>query len=401
MRSAFRIFTSMKQTKYIVPVLVTFLFAGLIIYSTRGKASVEETIEKETVVLPDTLKLLFVGDVMVHSRQFEAALYEGGDSMYNFHPTLQYIQEYISSADFSMANLEVPFGGKPYTGYPMFSSPPEIVDDLIKAGFNVFFTANNHVADKGKKGIEGTLEHLKKSGASFTGSFKDSLERAENYPLLVEAKNIKLCLLNYTYGTNGMPVYKPNLVNRIDTLQIKKDLEKAKSQAPDYIITCIHWGEEYQQKENENQRELARFLAENGSNLIVGAHPHVVQPFDKIITQKGDTVPVIYSLGNFVSNQRWRYSDCGIVFEVILVKSENRLALHSVAYEPFWVNRYNDHIRSLYRIIPVNDYLRDSTKYELNAVSRGNMMQFYDDARKTLQNLTYSNFYKKKSRSHL
>lgn len=370
------------------------LFACLVLFSCKQKKEPVVTSQAhEEVILPDTLRLLFVGDVMVHSTQYNAARYEGGDSTYNFYPVFQYIEEYISSADLSFANLEVPFGGKPYSGYPMFSSPPEIADDLKKIGFDILFTANNHVADRGKKGLEGTIDHLSAIGLKHLGSYKDSLARSRQYPMQIEKNNIKLSILNYTYGTNGMPVYKPNLVNVTDTIQVLADLQKAKAQNPDFIVTCMHWGEEYHQKESENQRKLAHFLAENGTDLIIGAHPHVIQPFDHIVTQQGDSVPVIYSLGNFVSNQQWRYADGGIAFEAILEKKEDKTALISVAYEPLWVNRFNDPIRTIYRIIPVSDYYRNPEKYELNAEKQTKIEQFYEDTRKKLPELNFSRFF--------
>ncbi len=386
----------MKQSKYIVPVVFGVLFIGFICFyfiSPGKDISTEEIIEEEIVVVPDTLRLIFIGDVMVHSTQYNAAWYEGGDTTYNFVPTFQYVKDYISSTDLSMANLEVPFGGKPYSGYPMFSSPTEIADALKDTGFDLMFTANNHVADKGSKGIEGTLDYLEKLGLLYTGSFKDSASKAANYPLIVEINNIRLSLLNYTYDTNGMPVRKPNMVNLIDTLQIRADLEKAKNQNTDYIITCMHWGYEYHRTEHAEQRELAHFLAENGSDLILGAHPHVVQPYDEIITYRGDTVPVIYSVGNFVSNQQWRYADGGIAFEIKLVKENDKTTRISTGYEPLWVNRFNDHIRSIYRVIPVNDYCRDSAKYDLNNEQIRKMTLFYEDTKATLKNLPFTGYY--------
>jgi poly-gamma-glutamate synthesis protein (capsule biosynthesis protein) len=336
---------------------------------------------------------LFAGDVMVHSTQYNAAWYEGGDSAYNFNPPFTFIKDFISSSDLSLANLEVALGGEPYSGYPLFSSPPEIIDALKDTGFDVLFMANNHTADKRRKGIEGTIGRIREAGLLYTGSFRDSVDKADNYPLIVEKKSIRLAFLNYTYGTNGMPVYKPNSVNITDTAQIREDLEKTRRLRPDYIITCMHWGYEYQEKEHAEQRELARFLAENGTDMIIGSHPHVVQPYDEIINNAGDTIPVIYSLGNFISNQQWRRSDGGILFEVVLEKDAGRTRRVSSAYEPFWVNRFTDPVRTKYRLVPVNGYLRDSTGYNLNKEQSRKMFLFYEDTKATLPNLDFTGFY--------
>ncbi|MDF9830912.1 CapA family protein [Parabacteroides sp. PF5-6] len=385
----------MRQLKYILPVslLLIFLLWVGIRGGKSGEAVPQDEVIEEAVAVPDTLRLLFAGDVMVHATQYESAWQEGGDSTYNFNPPFTYIQDLIRSADLSIANFEVALGGKPYSGYPLFSSPPEIVDALKDAGFDLLFTANNHAADKGRKGIEGTIEYMRALDLLHTGSFIDSTDRADHYPLLVERNHIRLAFLNYTYGTNGMPVRKPNIINLTDTVQIRADLAKARLSQPDYIITCMHWGYEYHEKEHAEQRRLARFLAENGTQLIIGSHPHVVQPYDEIVTHAGDTVPVIYSLGNLISNQQWRRADGGILFEVILVKNEGQTARISSAYEPFWVNRFNEETQSIYRIIPVNDYRRHAERYDLDDEQRRKINLFDEDTRATLPTLPFSDFY--------
>lgn len=385
-----------KLTHYQLCILL-ILFVGIFSCKQKGNPPVthEEKPEKLPFV-PDTVKLLFAGDVITHSTVFNSAWSEGGDSSYNFTPMFQFLKDYIASADLSVANLEVPFGGMPYSGYPLFSSPPEIADALKTAGFNLLLTANNHVADKGRKGIEGTIDYLDQLNLKHVGSYKDSLSKATGYPLLLEVKGIKLSILNYTYSTNGMPVYKPNLVNLIDTIQILSDIEKAKQQQPDFIIANVHWGFEYQTKEHSTQQEIARLLAKNGVNLIVGTHPHVVQPFDTLSTASGNPTPVIYSIGNFLSNQQWRYSDGGILFEAILVKTEEQTSLHSVAYEPVWVNRSPLHTGdTTYRIIPANS----SINYNLNEHELYRMQQFREDTRKILPYLKYSGFWEKEEKS--
>lgn len=360
----------------------------------RGNSGSQSDIPADTIpVYPDTLKLVFVGDVMGHLTQLNGARNDGGDTTYNFFPPYQFIQPYIASADLALANLEVAFGGTPYSGYPRFSSPPQIADALKECGFDVLFTANNHAVDMGKKGLENTLSYIDNLGFKYTGTFRDSTERANNYPLIIEANNIRLALLNYTYDTNGMPVYYPNIVNEIDTVLMKKDLEKAISLNPDYVITCIHWGIEYKTKENSTQRSLARFLSDNGTDIIIGSHPHVVQPYDEIVTESGKVVPVIYSLGNFISNQRDRYCDGGIAFELNLTKSDNQVSVQSTSYEPLWVNRFYVNGKVFYRMIPVNDYHATPEKYELTDAQRDSMLLFYDDTNKILPNLPYSNYY--------
>ena len=351
----------------------------------KNKAS---TMEKEPVVHVDSLKLLFVGDVMCHSAQLDGALLDGKDVEYDFQPTFQHVRDYISSADLALANLELTFGGKPYRGYPSFSSPPQLADALEDCGFDVLFLANNHILDRGRKGLEGTIKLLDEKGFYHTGAFADGETRKKNYPLVVDVKGFRVAFLNYTYDTNGLVQSKPNIVNYLDTLQIKKDFKRTKEIGPDYIIAYLHWGEEYQTAESSRQRLLAKFFAENGADCIIGSHPHVVQPFGEIETSEGKTVPVMYSLGNFISNQREKYRDGGISLELLLTKEKGVITLSSVHYEPLWVKRVEEGDRFLYRIIPVNDYKSNKAKYELSKKQQSRIKQFESEIHALL---TFSN----------
>ncbi len=354
--------------------------------SSRG--STDNTVptgEADTIPATNSIRLIFAGDVMGHGAQIKGAWYEGGDSCYNFAPNFQWVKDYISSADFAIANLEVTLAGEPYSGYPAFSSPVSLAAALQDAGFNILVTANNHILDRGAKGLDRTIDELNNLGIVHTGSFKDSVNWKKKYPLMIEKNGFRLALLNYTYSTNMTTATPPNIVNYIDTLRMAADLDRARELKADYIITCIHWGEEYQNKENESQRRIAGFLARNGCNLIVGSHPHVVQPIKKIAGHTADSVLVAWSLGNFVSNQRWRYSDGGIMLDVTLTKTDNNVSLDSYRYEPFWVRKYPEKNVQVYRLIPVNDYLANPGHYPaMNAKDEEMLMQFHKDTKSLL-----------------
>ncbi len=380
--------------KYKKQILTCFILLIISLLSCTERKNTNELPVTEKVIKRDSLKLLFVGDIMTHDAQINGALVDGKDTCYNFLPPFQYIKDYISSADIAFGNLETTLGGKPYRGYPMFSSPPELIEAVKENGFDVLFIANNHILDRRKKGLESTIDLLDKYGFYHTGAFKDTLSREKNYPLMIEKNNIKLALLNYTYDTNGLLPSVPNIVNYIDTAQIKEDLTKAKSFQPDYIIAYMHWGEEYQLKENKEQQKLAHFLAEHGTNLIIGTHPHVVQGYSNINTSLGDSIPIIYSLGNFISNQRDRYKDGGIAFEINLTKEDSTISIKSLHYEPIWVDRSVKNNRFIYRIIPVNDYIKNIDKYELTDMNLKAMEQFLSDTKTKLPNLTLSEFFK-------
>ena len=369
--------------------LLIFLFFALSFSDCKASPAVQkngqEVSDSIAITVTDTIKLVFAGDVMGHGMQITGAWRDGGDKFYNYHPVFQFVKDYISAADVAVANLEVTLAGAPYTGYPQFSSHQSLALALQDAGFDVLLTANNHILDRRKKGMERTLDVLDSIGMLHTGVFRNPEERDMRYPLIIEKNNFRLALLNDTYGTNGFAVEKPNMVNVIDTVRMAADLAIAHELKSDFIITCIQWGEEYRNQENATQRKIAAFLARNGCNLVVGAHPHVVQPIAMIPGASGDSVIVAYSLGNFVSNQRWRYSDGGITLELTLTKTDSVVTVHSIGYELFWVYRYPENGVSVFRIIRINDYLKHPERYPVISESNKKlMMQFYNDTRKII-----------------
>ena len=368
--------------------LLRWLTLGVITLHVTGCVSGNSGSENDAESLPviESIRLIFAGDVMGHGTQIKGAWRDGGDSCYNFIPNFQWVKDYISSADIAVANLEVTLAGEPYTGYPLFSTPNSLAVALKDAGFDILVTANNHILDRGTKGLERTIDVLDSLGIINAGTFKDSLRRETDYPLIVEKKGLRLAFLNYTYGTNMPSTKSPIIVNYIDTLQMAEDLTKARDMEADYIITLLHWGEEYQNKEGQTQRQLADFLARHGCNLIVGAHPHVVQPIEKIAGNSNDSALVAYSLGNFVSNQRWRYSDGGIMFDVTLNKTGDIVSLDSYSYEPFWVRRYPEDGVHVYRLIPIIDYLSNPECYPaMSAWEEKELLQFYNDTREIIR----------------
>lgn len=340
----------------------------------------------DTVSESSVIRLIFVGDVMGHSTQIKGALHDGGGNYYNYAPTFEGVKNYISSADIAVANLEVTFAGPPYTGYPTFSSPDILAVALKDAGFDMLLTANNHIMDNGTKGMNRTLNVLDSLAIPNTGSFKDSAAWRANHPLIMEKNGFRLAFLNYTYGSNMGKPKSPAIVNCIDTVQMAADLNKARKLNADYFIACVHWGEEYQNTENAAQRQTAGFLARNGCHLIVGAHPHAMQPIKKIAGAGADSALVAYSLGNFVSNQRWRYSDGGIALDVTLTKTGGDVQLHSHAYEPFWIVRFPDKGVQIYRMILESDYRNNPEQYDfVNSEDRKKIIEFFDDTKRIVE----------------
>jgi poly-gamma-glutamate synthesis protein (capsule biosynthesis protein) len=218
-------------------------------------------------------------------------------------------------------------------------------------------------------------------GITHTGTFIDTLTRQKTYPLIQEVKGVKVALLNCTYGTNGLVVQHPNVVNMIDTLEIRKDLKTAVDRGAQFIVMNIHWGSEYQRKENAEQDKLAQWLADAGVDAIIGMHPHVVQPMEILHPKNNPSknVPVAFSLGNFISNQRDRYKDGGIGVVLHLKVKNNRVSWDSWGYIPFWC-RLGGSPRGYYSI-PVSDWENHPDKYNFSSEEKTKISTFAEDTR--------------------
>lgn len=361
-------------------------FCGLFFPQTKtGLAKVPTADTVGTTPDSTEVKLVFVGDIMGHEPQFLAALQP--DKTYEYRDNYRFVKPYLSAADVAVANLEVTLAGPPYSGYPMFSSPDALALALKDAGFDVLQTANNHTCDKGSKGVKRTLDVLDSLGFEHFGSYRSPQEHDASHPLIKDVKGLKIALLNYTYGTNGMPVPTGTVVNQIDTTQIRQDLGNAKKSGADFIIATYHWGLEYQRTESPDQRMVANFSAKHGADLVIGGHPHVVQPIKKVAGLR-DSVWVVYSLGNYVSNQRDRYKNGGIMVEVTLVKTADKTYLKDMAYVPVWVYKKSTPKVS-YTLIPgsMDSTAGKDTLLHMSTTDQTLMQQFFGDTRKHLQNV--------------
>ncbi len=327
------------------------------------------------------LSMLFVGDVMGHDSQIAAA-YDATTNSYDYQSCFRFVEPIIKSVDVAFGNLEVTLAGKPYKGYPQFSSPDALAATLKNIGFDVLVTANNHSLDRRRKGLERTVRVLDSLAILHTGTFVDTVSRMNDYPLIFIKHGFKIALLNYTYGTNGIPTTKPNIVNRIDTALIRLDLLEAKKHNPDVIISFLHWGNEYQSLPSSYQKSIANFCFTNGSDLVIGAHPHVVQPME---WRKEKNQAVVYSLGNFVSGQRKRYTDGGgmvrIDLEKILKNDTITTTIDTVGYLLTWVHR---DAKMIYTMLPTSilETKDDSSSFKLDKISKDAFQVFVDDSRK-------------------
>lgn len=348
-----------------------------------------------------TITLLFAGDLMQHESQIQAARTDEGT--YDYDGCFRYIKPQIEAADVAIANLEVTLAGAPYSGYPRFCAPDDYLHAIKDAGFDILLTANNHSCDTGKKGIERTIRMLDSLGIPHLGTYLNSQQRAENYPFILERKGFRIALLNYTYGTNGIPVPAPNIVNLIDTVQILKDILMTQQQNPDAIIACMHWGTEYVLQPDANQRKMARWLFQKGVTHIIGNHPHVVEPIEVIKDSLGFRHVLVWSTGNFISGMKAPNTDGGLIVRLTLEKqpqaavaylgqskAQSATTLKNADYSLVWVSRPAIGNRKEYRLYPANiskDLLNENERTKMNAflsAARNLLSQYNKDIKENI-----------------
>ncbi len=336
--------------------LIFAILALVFIQAIRPPANAPFTAVAKEQSADSTLSLSIVatGDAMAHLPQTQAA-YDSLSGKYTYTDVFRWLSPILQTYHLRFVNLETTLGGEPYKGYPQFSAPDAYAADLHQAGFNYFFCANNHAVDRYNRGVLRTIRALDSLKINHSGIFSDSADRAARYPLIIDKNGLRLAVLNATYSTNGINPKPPVLVNGINRTEILADLRKAKTSEPDFIIMVIHWGDEYKLMPGPFQTETAKFLAENGVDIIIGHHPHVLQPIGWIKTKK-DSVEketlVIWSLGNFFSNQRDKHRDGGMLAGFTLEKElkTGKKAIKNLHYYPFWVRRTDKPLS--FRIIP-------------------------------------------------
>ncbi len=251
---------------------------------------------------PICIDIIMVGDILLHDRVNESGLME--DGTYNYDHMFAQVKDDISEADIAIVNQEVILGGRDMglSGYPAFNGAFEVGDSLVDAGFDVVLHATNHALDKSKKGIFSCLSFWEENYPEIgvLGIHDTETDAEEIY--VKEVEGIKIAVLNYTYGTNGiaLPSDMPYAVDMWDEDAIKADVELAKTMA-DFIIVCPHWGTEYVFEETKDQQKKAQFLADLGVDLVIGTHPHVVEPVKWVEGVNGNDTLVYYSIGNFIN----------------------------------------------------------------------------------------------------
>ena len=377
-----------KHSIYIISKKILFIVIYISIFQIHvscqnpKKVSINETIiNKNKTEEIDTsskeVSFLFMGDFMQHGPQIRAAKDSNGN--YNYDHYFEYTSSLINGVDFAIANLEVTLAGEPYAGYPKFSAPDEYAVAIKKAGFDILTTANNHSNDRGSEGSIRTIEVLDSLKIKHLGTYKDSSERIKDYPLILEKNGIKIALLNYTFSTNGIPTKSPNIVNMIDTISMLKDILDAKKHNVDKIIVITHWGGEYKSFPDRYQRKNGEWLLSNGADIVVGGHPHWVQPIEYRKDSLNEKV-IAWSLGNIISNQTKEHTDGGSSLQFTVYRDDSgKVRIKDIGYHLHWVWIHKIEEQKRYQIIPISKY--ETSKIKMSTESWIMMSRFIENER--------------------
>ena len=318
-------------------------------------SNTEESTNSDT-----TFNLTAIGDIMCHNTQYMDA-YNSETGEYDFSYVFDDINYYIKNSNITVANLETTFAGsdKGYSNYPRFNTPDALASNLKKLGVDVVSTAGNHSLDYGFDGLSRTIDVLDSADISHVGTYKT--QEARDTILYKYVKDIKIAFLNYAYGTNGIsiPSDKTFCINIIDQNLIKSDIEKAKSEGADIIIASMHWGTEYSTTPNDTQNQLADFLFQNGVNIILGTHPHVLQKMEKrtVTLEDGSTQDgfIIYSLGNFISDQNAANTRSSIILDLQITKhTDSTVTVDNINYIPIYMYKSSSATTKKMKLLDIN-----------------------------------------------
>lgn len=361
--------------KFLIIILILLIAVVTYLYLKNPKqpndsepVSSDDTIEEDPIPEDTKITMSVIGDIMCHDSQYKDAYVSDSDS-YDFSYVFSDVQQYIQLADIAVGNLETTFAGKSvgYSNYPTFNTPEQLAYNLKTLGLDVISTANNHSLDKGYKGLVSTLDFLDEAGLVHTGTYRSVEE--QNQITIQNVKGISMAFLSFTYGTNGIavPSGKEYCINLIDKEFISNQIQLAKEQNPDMICVFMHWGIEYQTKQNKTQKDLADFLFENGVDVILGGHPHVLQPMEKreITLEDGTTKDgfIVYSLGNFISGQRDDDTKSSAILNLAITKNgvTGKITIDEATYTPVYMYRGPAGKLQRYKLLDIESSIQ---KYE-------------------------------------
>jgi len=342
----------MVKARSIIAILILVLL-GTISYGYLYQR--ENIIEKVSAPPPrhlESISLAATGDILMHN----TVIASGKDgNEYNYDQLFAPIKKIISEADYSIINLESALAGPDtgYTGYPTFNSPDSLAKTIKTTGFDMVTTANNHILDRGYQGAMRTMDVLRQAGLDTNGTFK-SQEEKDHY-IIKNIRGVKIGFLAYGYDTNGIPLPadKPYFYNLLDKDKIMSDISALRPQV-DVLVLLLHWGVEYSPYPADQQVKLANQFFIQGADVILGGHPHVIEPAD-IVEIAGKKKFVIYSMGNSIGHQRGVERNSGVIIKLGFTKDFNTgiTRLTSYDYIPTFSHAYDQNGRERFRVIPV------------------------------------------------
>ncbi len=313
----------------------------------------------EETTPPPSIQIVMVGDMLMHERVMESGKKE--DNSYNFDHLFTNVKNTIEEADLALVNQETILGGTDLglSGYPAFNSPFELGTSLVNAGFDVILHATNHTLDKGKTGVLNCMDFWDTNypNISYLGINKTEEDQNNNI-FIYEQEGIKIAILNYTYGTNGInpPQDMPYIVNYLEEEKVITDLQYAEENA-DFTIVCPHWGTEYVLTATNTQKNWSKIFMDNGADLVIGTHPHVIEPIEMLTDENGNQMLVYYSIGNFVNGT----SGTG-------VGTTNRM-VGGIADITISLNENDEAYIKDYGVIPIVCHIDEKTDYTVYYLS--------------------------------
>ena len=344
---------------------------------------------KQDTAEPITFTLTSLGDTLCHNTQYWDA-YNSKTDEYDFSYVYEDIKNYTLSSDITIGSLETTFAGKEkgYSNYPTFNTPDSLATALKDIGVDVVSLAGNHALDYGYSGLCRTIDVFDNIGLSHLGTYKTAEDQEKI--LIKDVKGVKIAFINYTYGTNGIPLPsgKEFCVNLIDKDFIKKQINQAKEQNVDMIVACMHWGTEYRTTANSEQKDLANFLFENGVDVILGNHPHVLEPMEKktITLQDGTTkdVFVVYALGNFTADQRDEITRDSAILNLTITKNSNgKISIDKVNYIPIYMYKNTNVSTHKFKILDIEKTIKDYEEGKTTSINS----TVYNNLKKQLEKI--------------
>ena len=336
------------------------------VFSFEDDSNSDNSDNNDNVDSKVSFTLTAIGDIMCHNTQYWDAYNKSTDE-YDFSYVFDDIKDYTLTPDITVANLETSFAGKErgYSNYPTFNSPDSLAKAVADIGVDVVSTAGNHCLDMGFSGLSRTIDVLDSFNLSHLGTYKSEDDQKEI--LYKPVNGVKIAFIDYTYGTNGIPVPKGKefCVNLIDRDLIKSQIDKASSEGADIIVACMHWGTEYRTTANDEQKDLADFLFQNGVDIILGNHPHTLEPMEKrsVTLADGSTKDcfVIYALGNFICDQNAENTRNSIILNLNLSfdSSDKKLSFDDISYIPIHMYKNTTVSSHKFKVLDIEKSISD------------------------------------------